>query len=335
MAPKITVSGIIGAENIVSDDWFFSNFYLYRQLAQHLEGDWMGCVDLVPNWRYLEYHGSPDAQRVIVNPNHDDFQWYKQYSPEALKTKALAMIRHRCRKAKRHDRLVFFVVGHGSSDIRTKGSVFMGQALLHPEDVFTSSAVIQCKASITFVVDSCYSGAWITKSTDVQFRSTVEVVCGADDQTEIISCGKSGSGRRRGGIFSNFIASAVYGEYNLNLPRPPVIGDGGEIEEVFPPQNIDAEYMPDRNPMRHYSTKLWRMVQKMSYDMLRLSATYPLRRHRTQGRLTEPVDGLTALGLAEGRGFQPTLHRLFPANPGREGDTEASTDPQVYGHIGM
>ena len=74
---------------------------------------------------------------------------------------------------------------------------------------------------------------------------------------------------------------------------------------------------------------------KMSYDMLKLSDTYSLPRHRTQGRLMELVDGLTALGMAEGRGFQPTLHKLVPANPGRDGDDEANTGSQVYGHLGM
>ena len=128
-----------------------------------------------------------------MGTNSEDYGWVTCHSESDLERKALNMIENSCRSTRRGDHVIVFVVGHGHPSGHDHGSVYLGRNLLRPEDVFGNRAVLRCEADVTLIVDACYSGVWATKSAEYTFNATFEVICGADDNTETLPCGESGS----------------------------------------------------------------------------------------------------------------------------------------------
>lgn len=299
-----------------------ANFALYHELAKHSGGDWLTMVDLPDRSRW-NLHGHAHAERVVIGDECDEPMQHDKIDGARFQAVVMAKLNGYFTQMVKGDRLVIFFVGHGVGVGVDKGALLIGttNSALKPEYFFANRMLVDTLGDVTVVVDCCYSGAWIEKAqvlSEKPLGSSIEILCGANAQEETLSWGESGSQRRRGGIFANFVAASVHGEFDLHFPRPRVLeANGQQYVDVFPPANIQNAQQDTKFQFRSSWTSLKKMSQEMASGMRKLSGIYPHPTHAEHSPMHAPpsMDGLAALGYAEGRGFGPSLNRLVPANP--------------------
>ena len=227
-APTVRVCGVCGALDPAEDDWMVANMRMYHSTTSHVQdAKWFTAIDMAAYNAQTNLHGHPNAERLIIDDcgtGRESWDWATRVPPMELKARFVISVRNAARAAREGDRLVVFIVGHGSQASRTKGHGFVGEhsvfnstTLLRPEDVLITAS--RSRGNTTVIVDACYSGTW-GSALDLlgagrSSRGTIALLTRSIADNETLSFPWSNSRRYQGSYFAHFLADGLYLEFCL------------------------------------------------------------------------------------------------------------------------
>jgi len=196
--------------------------------------------------RYLEAHGHPQEERVVLNTSNST-PLFRQIPDSSLKATFLAEINSVFSAAEDGGQILLTVNGYGSNEGDSFGGVEIdvggaAPTYLRPSDVFCLIPADR-NLNITIIINSCFSGKWVEVATDMGISGQIILITRCDTDSEILAFPEDATRRTCGGYFGKFLVNEFYREYGYHFPRPPIFqgvtGDGREIyHSCFPGTNL-------------------------------------------------------------------------------------------------
>jgi len=216
-SPTVYVCGILGSADIASngeDLWQAIDFVALRQLigARDDKSIWLCGAPIHTCGNIIL--GDPACDRFQLNP-----PTFERVMPvEELRDEYLLEVLKAALKLKRSDILVLVLVGHGDP---SAGSFIIGEKEM--QSMLTKKllerAVTETKGTIFLINTACYSGSWESPCWTL--------LAAAASHEEAPSIAASGSGKCRGGFFTNALIAEHMHEFGINAPRPASVDDTG------------------------------------------------------------------------------------------------------------
>lgn len=306
-----------------------ANMRMYHSTTSHVQdAKWFTAIDMAAHNAQTNLHGHPNAERLIIDDcgaGRESWDWATRVPPTELKARFVISVRNAARAAREGDRLVVFIVGHGSQASRTKGHVFVGEhsafngaTLLRPEDVLIPAS--RSRGNTTVVVDACYSGTW-GSALDLlgagrSSRGTIALLTRSSADNETLSFPRSNSRRYRGSYFAHFLAEGLYLEYDICFPHPDVIGDGGGRVNLFAPSNVSDQQLRRAPMVPIRRTGFVEFMQNITRRTLALGGGLPTPTYATTTAARAVMISDRALDvLGANHSFTLTISQTVAASP--------------------
>ena len=142
-ASTVRVCGMCGSLDLAEEDWMVANMRMYHSTTSHVQdAKWFTAIEMAAHDSQTNLHGHRHAEHIIIDDcgtGRESWDWATRVHSTELKARFVVSVRNSARVSREGDRLVVFIVGHGSQASRTKGHVFV-----EDNSAFNGTTLLRC-----------------------------------------------------------------------------------------------------------------------------------------------------------------------------------------------